>query len=312
MNTILPSALTSAGVVGKQMNKLKELFQPRCKHRHTATTHPSCFVNGQTLEKAVKNGDFPKVLLIDIETLPMEVRVWNLGEQRISPHNVIKDFSIVTWAAKWLFEDRVMSEAVTSKEAIDREDYSVLQGMWNLLNEADLVIAHNGNGFDFPKLNTRFIINGFNPPMYYRTIDTLQVARKVFKFSSNQLDYINKLLGLRRKESSVGLWDLCVEGDVKAISDMQTYNMADVFALEDAYLTLRPWMQNHPNLGVFVETEDTVCPKCTHKISEDNWTSQYYTTNTGKYRGFRCNCGAIGRSGVNEIKKNKAKELARG
>lgn len=294
------------------MNKLQELFQPKCKHRHTARTHPHCFVNGQVIQKAVKNGDFPKVLLLDIETLPMEVRVWNLSKQRISPHNVIKDFSVVTWAAKWLFDDEVISEAVTIDEAVDREDSSVLQGMWNLLDEADLVIAHNGNGFDFPKLNTRFIINGFNPPMYYRTIDTLSVARKYFKFSSNSLDYINKVLGLRRKESSAGLWDRCVEGDASAIEEMQIYNMADVFALEDAYLKLRPWIQNHPNLGVFVETEGTVCPNCLHKIAEDNWTSQYYKTNTGRYRGFRCNCGAIGRSGTNEITKKQSKELARG
>lgn len=293
------------------MNKIQQFFQPKCKHRHTAATHPHCFVNGETLMNSVKDGKFPKILLLDIETLPMEVRVWNLGKQRISPYNVIKDFSIVTWAAKWLFTDRVISEAVTIEEAVAREDSSVLQGMWNLLNEADLVIAHNGNGFDFPKLNTRFLINGFNPPMYYRTIDTLSVARRYFKFSSNSLDYINKVLGLRRKESSSGLWDRCVEGDATAIEEMQTYNMADVFALEDAYLKLRPWMQNHPNLGVFVETEGTVCPKCLHQIAEDSWTSQYYTTNTGRYRGFRCTCGAIGRSGKNEITKKEAKELAR-
>lgn len=295
------------------MNKIQQLFQPRCKHRHTAATHPSCFVNGQTIEKAVKNGDFPKILLLDIETLPMEVRVWHLGKQRIPSDNVIKDYSVLSWAAKWLYNDEVFSDVVTPREAINRDDALVVNGIWNLLNEADIVVAHNGNGFDFPKLNTRFLINGLGPPMYYRAIDTLSVARKVFKFSSNKLDYINQVLGLRRKDdSSYGLWVACSEGDPTALEAMQEYNKGDIFALEDAYLTLRPWMQNHPNLGVFVETEGTVCPKCLHQIAEDNWTSQYYTTNTGKYRGFRCICGAIGRSGVNEIKKNKAKELARG
>lgn len=312
MNDILPSALTTAGVIGKQMNKLQQLFQPRCKHRHTAATHPKCFLNGVTVERAVKNGHFPKILLLDIETLPMEVRVWNLGKQRISPHNVLKDFSIVCWAAKWLYNDEVMSEAVTIDEALNREDSSILQGMWDLLDQADMAVAHNGNGFDFGKLNARFIINNYNPPMYYRTLDTLQVARKHFKFSSNQLDYINKILGLRRKESSSGLWDRILDGDASAIGEMQTYNMGDIFALEDAYLRLRPWIQNHPNLGVMMDTQDAKCPKCLEQITEDEWTSDYYTTNTGRYRGFRCAaCGAVGRSGINEITKNQAKELAR-
>lgn len=293
------------------MNKIKELFQPRCKHRHTPSTHPHCFLNGEEITQGLKS-DAPRILLLDIETLPMEVNVWHLGKQRISPDNIIKDFSVVSWAAKWLFEDNVMSEAVSGQEAIDREDNSLLGGIWNLLNEADLVIAHNGNGFDFPKLNTRFIINGFSPPMYYRVIDTLQVARKYFKFSSNKLDYINKVLGLTRKtETAYGLWQECAKGNEAAIKEMQLYNMDDVFALEDTYLTLRPWMQNHPNLGVLVETEDTVCTHCLSPIQEENWTSQYYTTNTGKYRGFRCSCGAIGRSGINELSKEKRKVLGR-
>ena len=293
------------------MSKLQELFQPKCKHRHTPTTHPHCFLsNGKVIPDGTKS-DTPKILLLDIETLPMQVRVWNLGKQRISTHNVEKDFSIVSWAAKWLFEDKVTSEAVTPQEAMKREDASVLDTMWKMLDVADIAVAHNGNGFDFGKLNTRFIINGYGPPAFYRTVDTLSTARKYFKFSSNQLDYINKILGLRRKESSAGLWDRAVEGDAEAIRAMQVYNMADVFALEDAYLTLRPWMQNHPNLGVLVETENTVCRNCASEIKEENWTGSYYNTNTGKYRGFRCSCGAIGRSGINELSKQKRKALGR-
>ena len=38
--------------------------------------------------------------------------------------------------------------------------------------------------------------------------------------------------------------------------------MRDVKATEELYLKLRPWIDNHPNLGVYSDTDTPICPKC--------------------------------------------------
>lgn len=285
------------------MNLLKSLTSKRCIHRHTIEDHPQCF------PMATKSGKLlPRVLVFDIETLPMQVFVWGLYKQRISPDNVISDYCILSWSAKWLFDSNVISSALTSREAIARDDKRILKTLWDMFNEADIVIAHNGNGFDIPKLNTRFIVNGFTPPMPYKSIDTLSVARSKFAFSSNRLDYLAKFLGVGEKISTnYGLWIECFKGNKEALKDMERYNRHDVEVLEDVYVKLRPWMKSHPNMALYVETETHMCPVC--NSTSLKW-ADTYTSNSNVYKAFRCNgCGAVGRGKESILTKEKIKSL---
>lgn len=250
----------------------------------------------------------PKILLFDVETSPMEVLVWGLYKQRISPDNVIKDWALLSWSAKWLFEPEIYSQVVTPQEAIDRKDGSIIKGLWDLIDEATVIIAHNLDRFDRRKANARFIENRLTPPLPYQMIDTLKVAKKNFAFSSYRLDYINSLFSLRKKDdTNFQLWKDCIAGKAEALAKMRSYNETDVIALEELYVLLRPWMNSHPNLGLFVESEDSVCPTCAS--NELIWKG-YYTTPTGKYRSFRCKeCGAIGRSRFTCIPKDERKKI---
>ena len=181
----------------------------------------------------------------------MEVYVWGLKyNSYISPDNVIKDYSVLCWSAKWLFEPEVMGEKVTGKQAINREDADILTEMWRLLNEADIVVVQNGKKFDIPKLNSRFLLAGFPPPMYYQVVDTKEVMAKHFGFSSNKLDYVNGFLGLDCKdEMEFQDWIDCVHGSEEALAKMLHYNKDDVVIMEELYLKLRPWIPGHANLG---------------------------------------------------------------
>ncbi len=245
-----------------------------------------------------------KILLFDIETAPMEVYVWGLRyNDYISPDNIIKDYSVLCWSAKWLFDDKVISEKVTGQMAIDREDDSILGKMWNLLDEADVVIVQNGKKFDIPKLNTRFLKAGYPPPMYYQVIDTKEVMSKNFGFSSNKLDYVNKFLGLEAKdEMEFQDWINCVHGDDDALSKMATYNQDDVYIMEELYLKLRPWIPSHANLGIYDYSGKNCCANC--QSSNLKWGGEYPTP-LGLYKGFRCmDCGAIGRSTLKKYRIN--------
>lgn len=243
-----------------------------------------------------------RVLLFDIETAPLEVYVWGLRHNNyISPDNIVKDYSVLCWSAKWLFESDVFGEAVSLNDAVDREDKSILKKIWKLLDEADIVIVQNGKKFDIPKLNTRFIRAGFSPPMYYQVIDTKDVMEKNFSFSSNKLDYVNQFLGLGGKsDMDFQDWVNCVSSKVgietrkKSLLKMFEYNKRDVQIMEELYLIIRPWIPSHSNLGIYADVDKDCCPNC--QSTELKWSGQYATP-LGLYVAFRClSCGAIGRS----------------
>jgi DNA-directed RNA polymerase subunit RPC12/RpoP len=210
---------------------------------------------------------------------------------------------VLTWAAKWLFEDKVYSGCLTANEAIAQDDKRIMEGVWELLNEADIVIAHNGDKFDIPKLNTRFLLNGMNPPLPYQSIDTLKHIKRNFAFTSNKLEFVNRMLGLPRKSKHEGfdLWSKCYIGESESLKNMLDYNVNDVRILEETYLRLRPWIRPHPNTSLFILDEHAYrCPTCGSKDLIEQG-KKYYTT-VNAYSQFRCgNCGATGRKRISDI-----------
>lgn len=265
---------------GKQRIKCR-----KCKKKSTI---------GENVEPVIHPS--AKILLFDIETAPMEVYVWGLRfNNYISPDNIIKDYSVLCWSAKWLFDSEIISEKVTGKMAINREDASILKNMWKLLDEADVVVVQNGKKFDIPKLNTRFLLAGYPPPMYYQVVDTKEIMAKNFGFSSNKQGYVTKLLGLQEKDDmEFEDWIECVRGSEEHLQKMLEYNKNDVRGMEELYIHLRPWIPAHANLGLFIDGDHDYCPNC--QSTELKWSGQY-ATQLGLYEGFRCmKCGTIGRS----------------
>jgi hypothetical protein len=237
--------------------------------------------------------DLPKILLFDIETAPMEVYVWAINYKQFIPHtNIIKDengeeksWFVLSWAAKWLYDESVVSDIVTPDESISRDDKRILESIWKLLDEADIVIAHNGDRFDIRKLNARFLDNDINPPSPFRTIDTLKIARREFAFVSNKQDYLTKHLKLEQKlETNFKLWVDCIHGDQKQLNKMEEYNRHDVMGLEQVYLKLRPYIKNHPNLGVLMDMD--VCPNCGCEHLDE--TEATYFTTANQFPVYRC------------------------
>jgi len=163
----------------------------------------------------------------------------------------------------------------------------------NLLERAEIVIAHYGRGFDLPKLNSRFLFHGLKPPSPYRSIDT---ARDIptLGLTSKKQDYILQYTGQKQKlETNFQLWKDCDHGDPKALKRMEAYNRNDVVTLEGMYTTLRPWISNHPNLAVFEDHADDRCPVCGGRLT---WVHSRWAAKVKMYACFRCRrCGAVGR-----------------
>ena len=150
----------------------------------------------------------PKILITDIETAQMLVKVWGLYKQRIDPRRIVKDWFILMWAAKWLRSNEILGDCVSPKEAKARNDKRILESIWKYLNEADIIVGHNINRFDIRKINARFFYHKILPPSQYQTVDTLKHSQKNFAFSSHKLDYITKYRKMPSKlETGIELWD---------------------------------------------------------------------------------------------------------
>ena len=289
----------------------KNLVTFRCKHRHSALTHPRCFLRHLTeIEK--KNNNLPKVLVFDIETSPLQAYVWqhNVWNTSIPETNVISEWFMLTWSAKWLYDETIMSDKLTGKEALKEDDGRIVKGLWKLLDDADIVISHNGDRFDVPNMNTRFIVNDLPPTSPYQSIDTVRIARRQFGFTHNNLNALARVFGFPAKlETNFELWKRCVAGEDDALQEMEIYNQGDVELLEKVYIKLRPWIKSHPNIALYTLSDGTVCPNCgSNKIK---WLpDKYYYTTTNRYPIFTCECGAYGRSRFGETDKEFRKTLA--
>lgn len=253
-----------------------------------------------------------KVLIFDIETAPMLGYIWGLFDQTVALNQLKNDWYILSWSAKWLFDapENVMYQDQRKAKNIE-DDSKLLKRIWELLDEADVVITQNGKHFDVKKLNARFIQNGFPPPSSFRHIDTYQIAKAKFGFTSNKLEYMtDKLCTVYKKLkhakfSGFELWKQCLSGNIEAWKEMEVYNKYDVLSLEELYTILAPW-DTSINFNVF---HDELEHQCNCGCTEFSRRGFKYT-NTGKFHRLICdNCGAEYSDKTNLLSKEKKKSL---
>lgn len=247
-----------------------------------------------------QNTNGAKILLLDIENAAIRGYVWGLFDNNLALSQIDRDWYLLSCAYKWLGEkDIVVVGKPSHEDDYEGQEYDILEHLHGILDEADIVIGHNAKSFDVKKLNAKFLEYGFEPPSPYRVIDTLLEARKHFRLTSNKLDYLSNLLGFGNKiKTDFDLWVGCMKGDAKSWEYMLKYNRKDVVLLEKVYLKLRPWMVNHPNVGVYQDAGDkVVCPKCGSNHLQ--WRG-YVSTNLSQFRRFQCqDCLGWGRARLN-------------
>ncbi len=241
----------------------------------------------------LKDPDYnKKILLFDIETAPNLSYVWGKWEQNVLA--VEQHWYMISFAYKWLGEKTtyVMSLPDFKEYKKDKtNDEPLVKELWKLFDQAEVIIAHNGDAFDIKKSNGRFIKYRLEPPSPYKTVDTLKVARKYFKLDSNKLDDLGDYLKIGRKLRTGGfnLWLDCIKGDMKAWKYMTDYNKQDVVLLEKVYYKLRAWNQSSPNMNLILGGF-TNCPTCGSQYTQKNGTRM---TRVGLYQRWHCgNCGA--------------------
>jgi DNA-directed RNA polymerase subunit RPC12/RpoP len=232
---------------------------------------------------------------MDIETSPILAHVWGLFDQNVGLNQIVEDWSVLAWAAKWLGEpaSKAMYMDTRGQKNI-RDDRKILKELWNLLDEADIVITQNGKRFDGPKLNSRFMLLGMMPPSPYQHLDTYQIVKRVAEFTSNKLEYLTDKFCVKYKKLShkrfpgMSLWNECLKDNKDAWNEMKEYNIHDVLSTEELYDKIKAWApQTMPSVHIGDNGKCGTCGKTTLQKRGYSYTKMY------KVQRFQCtSCGS--------------------
>lgn len=198
------------------------------------------------------------IIFWDIETSRMMVKSFSLYPKYIGHQDIVEPSKILCISWKKSGSNRVQS--VSYLDEGDNTDRNVIETFHQVVKNADVLVAHNGDKFDMKIFTAKVIEYGLEPLPPVLQIDTLKEIKKVSKFSSHRLDFLGGLLlGDKKIKTDYSLWDGCENGDKKAMKLMQKYCNQDVKLLEQLYERIKPYIKKFPNIGA----DDSLnCPKC--------------------------------------------------
>lgn len=239
------------------------------------------------------DGKQPRILSVDLENTPLLGWAWDGYDTTIL--EIEQDPRLLCFSYRWRGEKKIHNVSLVDfgykGDRFNIDDFHVTEKLWQLFNEADLIIAQNGDRFDTRVANARFLQHGLPPPAEYKTVDTLKIARKYFKLVFNNLDHICRFTGVERKADpgSKKTWFDCMNGDEKAWKKMIYYNNKDVECLDNVYDKMKGWHKSHFNLSLL--TRNVACPICQSR--RENWNKNGFAYKSGgKYQRYSCKiCG---------------------
>lgn len=224
----------------------------------------------------------PRILIWDVETRYLLARIWNTGEQRVNPEQIVDgqtpDIICIAW--KWLGVKGVHS----LDWGLNKQDSKpMIEQFSKIIESADLAIAHNGSQFDIKHLNTQRLLHGLPPVNWPSTDDSLAMFRSKFYFPSYKLDYLAKILtGSGKDPMNFDDWVAVVERkDPKALEKMLRYCRRDVLKLAQ---TLAPALKFFK-----LKSPKIPCPECSSRHTESRG---YANTDGKKQQKRKCmDCG---------------------
>lgn len=223
-------------------------------------------------------------LFYDIETSPNICFSWRTGAKIFLDHdNIIQERAIICVCYKW--EDEPTIRSITWDNG---DDKNLVIEFNKVLQEADEIVAHNGDWFDIKWLNARNLIHGLDPVPQHKTVDTLKIAKKNLYLNSNRLDYLGKILLNEGKiKTDFDLWkDIVLNNDKLAMNKMVRYCKKDVLLLQRVYERLASYDTPKTHIGVLEGSPRWTCPYCG---SYNVFLSKTKTTAKGiKQRQMKC------------------------
>ena len=248
-----------------------------------------------------------KILFYDVETAPKLGYVCDLWNQNLGLSQIKEDGFILSWSAKWLHSDKIMSDSLNNYGNKMKNQGRMMKKLWKLFEEADVLVGYNSDKFDKRHVNTAFLLAGLTPPPPSKSIDLFKVVKSNFKFTSNKLDFVLGKLGLNQKMSHAGfeLWVGCMEGDKESWNTMVEYNKQDVAVTEALYFKLLPWIKNHPSHAHSTDqvSDNPTCNNCGSDKVKKNGMEQLKVTRYQRYKCTSCGNNMRGKALTNTKEK---------
>lgn len=227
-----------------------------------------------------------KILILDVETSPTLTYTFGMRPKWISPEKIVEPSRVLCYGAKWYGQTKLHFK---SEYHHDRQ--AMVEGIWNLLDAAEIVVSFNGIRFDNKHLRREFFDAGMPPPSPWKDVD-LYVASKQFSYESHSLNHLAQRLGLGQKVAHSGfdLWKQCLAGNKAAWAQMKSYQLGDIELTESVYERMGGWLPNHPHHLMGTSDDRVTCNQCWGSNLERNSVklAQQIT-----YTLWRClDCGA--------------------
>ena len=248
----------------------------------------------------------PRILVWDIENSPIEAYVWEHWDANVL--HTIEDSYLLCVAFNWLGTG---TETQWFRKAQGKaNDKALVKHIWELLDQADYVIAHNGDNFDQKKANTRFLKYGMPPPSPYVQIDTLKEAKRNFALASNALNEIVRFLdlGMKPPHEGIELWMGCMDEVPSAWETMEKYNVHDVKLLAEVFDTLAPWIGQPGRAGPQANAQQWGTHRCTKLTCGSPLVVArgQRRTKSGVYQTYQCKtCGGYSQAKLRDDGKWK-------
>lgn len=203
-----------------------------------------------------------------------------------------------------------IEESTLLGEVFFSVERKLVEKLWDLLDEADIVIAHNAKKFDVKRSKAKFIEHGMKPPAPFKVVDTLSISKENFGFTSQKLQYITDILLKGSKlETNFSLWSKVQVGDVSAYEYMEKYCDQDIRELEAVYNEIAPWDKKAPNVSLHVDDEEMQCIVCGSKDIEEV-VGKFAFTGLSKFKTYKCGgCGKHSRGRENLLSKEKKSKI---
>lgn len=246
-----------------------------------------------------------KVLYLDLETSPNVCQTWGLWNVNVGLAQLVTPGRMIGLGYKWRGGSKAKWVGEYNRETGELTEYdAVLAKAHALLDEAEVVVTYNGDGFDLKILNAEFAMAGLAPPSPCLSIDLFKVVKQNFRFPSKKLAYVADVLIGDTKVQNGGhsLWRRCLDEDVepevrrKAWALMSRYCRQDVDLLEPLHEKLEPWLPAKVNMALIGGPREAMgCPKCG---GDDLEKRGFMYTATRAYQRYRCKgCGGWSKGG---------------
>ena len=236
-----------------------------------------------------------KVLTIDIETSPHLAYTFQTRQAFITPIQVVEPTRMLSFAAKWEHENRVLFESEYDWQSQEnylsplRDDYHeyMVRRAFELLDEADVVVGYNSDNFDLRHLRREFRLANLGQPSPFHSVDLYKVIKHDEEWMSHKLAYITERYKLTGKMANDGwpLWIGCLAGDPKCWRQMRRYNKRDVVTTEELKQAVHDLVQM-PALALLDDEPlaEGHCPVCREQAQRRG----YAYTKTRRYPRFYC------------------------